>query len=143
MKRFLSGVLTILCAGALIAGAGASAIDAQKRATASAAQDTSAAGTAQTLDKASLDLLVPSTYEQYLSLVSADGISLRDGYIAVADGKNVYVYNGAEYTLYTHTGDVVQLEWGEGHLLYFLDENGTLSTMDCTADEPVAEAYGL
>lgn len=143
MKRFFSGVLTILCAGAFIAGAGASAIDAQKRATASAAQDTSAAGTAQTLDKASLELLVPSTYEQYLSLVSADGISLRDGYIAVADGKNVYVYNGAEYTLYTHTGDVVQLEWGEGHLLYFLDENGTLSTMDCTADEPVAEAYGL
>lgn len=141
MKRFFTGILTILCAGALLAGACTGLREAK---TAFAAQTDAAADTAEkTLTKDELSLLVPGSYEQYLPLSGANGIALRDGYIAAADGQGVYVYDGARYRLYEHNSEVVQLEWNEAHKLYFLDENGALYTMDCTADTLVAEDYGL
>ena len=135
MKRLLSGALTILCAGALCAGICAEGTAGQ---TAAADEGT---GAAVTLTDEDLELLVPASYEQYLSLTEADSVSVAGGYIAAADGSDVYVYDGTAYRRYEHTAEVVQLELNAAHVLYFLDESGNLYTVDCTAEALTAEIY--
>lgn len=80
---------------------------------------------------------MPDSYEQYLPLVSPADVSVTESFTAVADGKSVYLYNRetGEYTLFTHSADVTELQFS-GRTLYFLDKDMGLYTLG--ADNPAA-----
>lgn len=96
-----------------------------------------------TLDADDLQLLLPERYEQYLSLQTVSGISIKRGYIAVASADTLYIFNGQEYLTYQHSTNIAQLEFDDLLRLYFLDNNGNLYTMDCTQDTLMPEDEGI
>ena len=134
MKKFLLSLLSFICiSGVLLGSAGAiRAVNAE------AAQNEPV-----TLTKNELELMLPGSYEQYLHMNTVDGLAVRGNYVAVADGNIIYIYNGTQYRVYTHTAKVVQLEMTEEFLLYFLDQNGYMHTLDCTKEDLVALAQGF
>lgn len=99
-------------------------------------------GSEHSLGSEDLSLLMPSSYEQFLPMDSVSGISVSDGYIAVADGSSIYVYDGTEYRTFEHSVSVGQLEFDENHVLYFVDSNEDLFTLDCTQESPEETATG-
>lgn len=97
-------------------------------------------GTEYSLGSEDLSLLMPSSYEQFLPMDSVSGIAVSDGYIAVSDGSSIYMYDGTEYRTFGHSVSVVQIEFDGDHILYFIDSNTRLYTLDCT-QETLEETY--
>ncbi len=76
------------------------------------------------------ELLLPSTYEQYLPLVSPSSAAVNPSYTAIADGNLIYVYDryAKEYKTYEHSQNaeekrnlITKIEFSEDGKLYFLD----------------------
>lgn len=79
------------------------------------------------------ELFLPATYEQYLSLDNPSYVAMSERYLAVADGKTIYVYdrdNAADgYRKYTHNPsappDVVgKIQFTDDNRLYFSSPTG-------------------
>ena len=68
-------------------------------------------------------LVTPSTYEEYLSLTAPADVAATDGYIAIADGKNLFVFDKdhATWQKYVHENTIAKLHFGSRDQLYFLD----------------------
>lgn len=75
---------------------------------------------------------LPDSYEQYLPLDTVSDLSFRDGNIAVADGKELYVYNGMQYLRYEHTLPIEQVEFTTEGKIYFLDRGMSMYSVDYT-----------
>lgn len=69
-------------------------------------------------------LLSPTAYQHYLSLNAPSDAAANDGYIAIADGVTLYLYDRTErvYRAYTHQAKVTKLQFANDGALYFLDE---------------------
>ena len=76
-------------------------------------------------------LMLPTSYEEYLSLNAPSDIAVSENFFAVADGNEVYIYDRAEeeYHTYTHSfnndpflNTVAKLQFDEAENLYFLDQ---------------------
>lgn len=87
-------------------------------------------------------LISPQTYEEYLSLSSPSSSTVCEGYTAIADGKDIYVYDREEneYYRYTHTENVSKVQFDNWENLYFSDVSAeaklyTLSISALKADE--------
>ena len=73
-------------------------------------------------------LISPESYAQYLPLVAPTDIAVTANFTAIADGKNIYIYEGditnsdtlGVYHVYTHDSPVSQLAFDEENNLYFL-----------------------
>ena len=87
------------------------------------AEDPAAPAAATELTKENASLVLPSSYEQYLTLANPTDVAFSDNYIAIADGMNLYVYareNGSEYKLYTlSSGNIAKIGF-HGDDLYFV-----------------------
>lgn len=103
------------------------------------------AAQAPSADEGELSLLLPATYEQYLDLNAPSSVAATDGYIAVADGNTIYLYdrvNGGPYRTYTYreTSEVESLNFYETEgtvLLYFTANLGSstpIMHIDCGAE---------
>ena len=74
-------------------------------------------------------LISPADYRQYLPLSAPTSVAVTDEFTAIADGQNIYVYEGnitknaqGAYCVYTHDSAVSQLAFDEDNNLYFLSE---------------------
>ncbi len=76
-------------------------------------------------------LMLPTSYEEYLSLNAPSDIAVSENFFAVSDGNEVYIYDRAEekYHTYTHAynndpflNTVAKLQFDEAENLYFLDQ---------------------
>ncbi len=112
MKKIKATILTALACTAL-AISGTAGLFAQK--------DLAQANAQNALAPA--ELIAPSSYEQYLSLVSPTCVSVTEAFTAIADGNLLYVYDRAngEYLCYSeHTKKIESVQFdGDGNL-YFL-----------------------
>ncbi len=70
------------------------------------------------------ELVAPTSYEQYLALDKPKAVAATNGYLAIADGKSVYVFDQTDdvYREYTHTADVQKLAFDGNGNLYFLSD---------------------
>ena len=70
------------------------------------------------------ELVIPDSYEQYLSLTAPTDVSVTSDAVAIADGKSIHVFNRAlnVYRTYTHTSSVQKLTLDENGGLYFLSD---------------------
>lgn len=77
-------------------------------------------------------LIAPSSYEQYLSLSSPSHVAVTNGYTAIADENNVYVFDRAAgvYRQYEHSAKVTRLQFDSVNKLYFLDASTRLYTLN-------------
>ncbi len=87
------------------------------------AEDPAAPAAATELTKENASLVLPSSYEQYLTLANPTDVAFSDNYIAIADGMNLYVYareNGSEYKPYMlSSGNIAKIGF-HGDDLYFV-----------------------
>ena len=77
-------------------------------------------------------LLLPSTYQQYLTLSSPNDVAVNGNYTAIADENKIYLYDGqtGEYREYTHEEHgadlsrniITQLQFDSYGTLYFTDD---------------------
>lgn len=68
-------------------------------------------------------LVTPFSYEEYLSLTTPTDVAATDGYIAIADGNTLFVFD-KDRTLwqeYVHTNTITKLHFASRDELYFLD----------------------
>ena len=89
---------------------------------------TSRADTQPLLD----ELILPSSYKQYLALSSPKDVAVNTNYTAIADGNIIYLYDEQtqtynEYTHEAHGTDsskniITQLQFDEFGTLYFTDD---------------------
>lgn len=135
MKKVIIGLSFLICASGIFFGAGTANVS-------SLSINAEPTPTTVTLTANDFDLRLPESYAQYLPLSNVGGVAIHDGYIAVANGDTIYVYNGNEYLAYNHEAAVVQLQMNDESILYFLDENGNLHTMDCKQPKLTAEKEG-
>ena len=79
---------------------------------------------AASADAPAAELISPNSYEQYLSLNAPTAIASTEHYTAIADGKNIHVYDRAAnvYREYAHPEDVSQIAFDKADNLYFLSE---------------------
>ena len=77
-------------------------------------------------------LLSPSSYEEYLRLNDPSDVSVTDGYTAIADGTSIYVFDriAGVYKQYSHSKNVTKLQFSEANVLYFLDSENTLYSIN-------------
>lgn len=77
------------------------------------------------------NLFLPSSFEQYLSLTDPIDVSFSEDYIAIADGKNIHLYDREkeQYFLYSHPYDLSSLQFSE-KALFFSDRNAQLYQLD-------------
>ncbi len=68
------------------------------------------------------ELVAPTSYEQYLTLTSPQSVAASDGYLAIADGNTLFVYDKADglYREYLHDESVQKVEFDKDGNLYFL-----------------------
>ena len=85
------------------------------------------------------ELILPSSYEQYLPLSEPSDVSVTENYTAIADGSRIYVYDrrAGEYRCYEHTANedesnnkITKLQFSETGELYFLDVSLFLYSLD-------------
>lgn len=85
------------------------------------------------------ELLIPNSYQQYLSLLAPTDVSVSEKYTAIADGNVIYFYNvqQGEYVKYEHTANtdttkniITKLQFADDGLLYFLDASTFLYKID-------------
>lgn len=74
----------------------------------------------------SASLFLPTSYEQYLHLNAPTDAAFCEDKIAIADGKNLYVYDGEEYGVYEHADTVTKIAFSGDGILYFADGTGAL-----------------
>lgn len=76
------------------------------------------------------DLLAPTTYQQYLPLLSPSSVAACTAYTAIADGESIYVYFATHdrYVRYVHTTTVSKLQF-RGETLYFTDRDAKLHSL--------------
>ncbi len=70
------------------------------------------------------ELIAPTSYEQYLALLDPKDVAATNGYLAIADGNKLYVFDeeACLYREYTHAALIQKIDFdGEGNL-YFLSE---------------------
>ena len=84
--------------------------------------DTEAASTLLTRESA--ELFLPSSYEEYLPLKTPSSMAMNDDYIAVADGKLLYLYDreAEQYNVYEHTktpNDIAKLQFTDSGRLFY------------------------
>lgn len=112
----------------------------------SLAQNTASAETNATIPEAQTQLLLPSTYEQYLDLTTPTDVAICEDYTAIADGNVIYVYDKADgaYRKYVHEyntedpskNNITKLQFDEEGNLYFLDVMFLHSLAPDTLDHP-------
>ncbi len=71
-----------------------------------------------------------------LPFQSLTGVAATTGYTAVSSGSTLYLYNhehGEVWQEYAHSHEVMQLRFGEGDALYFLDAQSKLYTLSLAA----------
>ena len=81
-------------------------------------------------DTPNTQLIAPQSYQQYLPLIAPTAVSVTSGCTAIADGKNIYLYEGeildgtttVKYRVYTHDNPITQLAFDEDGNLYFLSK---------------------
>ena len=68
-------------------------------------------------------LIAPSSYEEYLSLTAPTDVAATDGYVAIADGKTLFVFDKDNnlWQEYVHSNPITKLHFGSRDELYFLD----------------------
>ena len=127
LKRMIAGALLLsLAVCALPAGA-----DARAEAAAQAP-----------VTSENAELFLPAGYEQYLPLDAPTDAAFSDAYIAVADGKSLYVYDrlAGEYACYTHSYSISKIGFAGDGTLYFSDIEAYLYSFD--AQTMTAERTG-
>ena len=82
--------------------------------------------------KPQTQLISPTSYQQYLSLTNPSSTSVTEEYTAIADGENIYIYDGAtgNYRKYEHTQNVTKVQFSDDDKLYFLDGGIQLHSLD-------------
>ena len=68
-------------------------------------------------------LVTPSSYEEYLSLSTPADVAATDGYVAIADGNTLYLFDKDRnlWQEYIHLGTITKVAFGSRDTLYFLD----------------------
>ena len=79
------------------------------------------------------ELLIPSTYQQYLALNSPKDVAINENFTAIADGNIIYLYDETDevYRKYAHeyhtanasSNDISKLQFDAAGNLYFLDKH--------------------
>lgn len=99
----------------------------------------------QTTDETETDathLLVPTSYEQYLTLTDPSDVAVTEDYTAIADENAIYVYDRADgiYRKYLHEvngtpekNKVTKLQFDDADNLYFIDASTYLYRIVSTA----------
>ena len=96
---------------------------------------------AEDLTRESAELFLPESYEEYLPLQNPSYAAMNDDYIAVADGKLLYLYDreAGEYSVHEHkktTNDIVKLQFTDDGRLFF-SAGAALLEYDFDAGEEV------
>ena len=70
------------------------------------------------------ELVTPTSYEQYLALNAPDSVAATEGYLAIADGNTLYVFDRADnvYRRYEHAAPIQKVEFDGSGNLYFVSE---------------------
>ena len=78
------------------------------------------------------ELLIPSTYQQYLALNSPKDVAINENFTAIADGNIIYLYDETDeiYRKYTHDKHgvdssknvITQIQFDQSGNLYFTDD---------------------
>lgn len=121
MRKICATIISLLTLSAIVLPTAADAF-AVKNATARAqtAQE-------QTTENG---LVAPPSYKEYLQLKEPACVAVCENYTAIADGNDIYLYDGAdnEYRKYTHTvnaelsqNNINQMQFDSEENLYFLD----------------------
>lgn len=108
-----------------------------------------AEGEPLSISEENAELLLPTSYEQYLPLDNPAYIAMNDEYIAVADRFSMYVYDrgAAEYSVYHHiVGDVAaevaisKMQFTDEGELFFRDNLSNLYRYDFeTGDSEIVD----
>ncbi len=78
------------------------------------------------------ELVVPSTYEEYLPLISPTDVAVSENHTAIADGNRIYIYDRAteEYEVFQHEksgiatqDEVKKLQFASNGKLYYADSS--------------------
>lgn len=94
-------------------------------------------------------LVVPASYEEYLSLNAPSDTAVCEDYTAIADGNAVYLFDRADgvYRKYEHTlntdeakNKVTKLQFDENDNLYFLDASTYLYRLNETTFDELESA---
>ena len=127
MKRFLAAILSVC----LLSSATASGFFSAYAEGAESSELYRNERISSEYEQASADeLILPSSYEQYLPLSAPSDVSVTENYTAIADGSRIYVYDrrAGEYRCYEHTANedesnnkITKLQFSETGELYFLD----------------------
>ncbi len=136
MKRFLAAILSVcLLSSATVSGffsayaEGAESSELYRKERISSEYEQASAD----------ELILPSSYEQYLPLSEPCDVSVTENYTAIADGSRIYVYDrrAGEYRCYEHTANedesnnkITKLQFSETGELYFLDVSLFLYSLD-------------
>lgn len=70
------------------------------------------------------ELVTPNSYEQYLDLNTPCDVATTQGYLAIADGNTLYLFDKADnvYRQYEHTAPIQKVEFDGRGNLYFISE---------------------
>ena len=73
-------------------------------------------------------LFLPGSYEEYLPLEYPTDAAMSEGYIAVADGNTLYLFDREKgaYTAYEHKSTLSEVQFTEDGRLFFNDQNAQL-----------------
>lgn len=68
------------------------------------------------------ELVTPTSYEQYLALNAPSAVAATEGYLAIADGNVLYVFDRADnvYRRYEHAAPIQNVEFDGNGNLYFV-----------------------
>ncbi len=97
-------------------------------------------------------LFLPGSYEQYLELSAPADAAVSEHYLAVADGKNIYIYDreaGGSYRVYTHLPGssmpitISKIQFTEDERLYFADSAQEFYELDLRSLTPSSRLLSL
>ena len=139
MRKIKRTILSILSVGAVVF-TGAAALCAQNSPLIASAAKRNAPPVTE--------LISPLAYEEYLQLETPLDVALTGNYTAISDADTVYLFNRAEnrYYEYAHGKKVTKLQFDGNEILYFLDEDMMLHTLDpqkLTDGEPCATSLSF
>ncbi len=102
------------------------------------AEDPAAPAAATELTKENASLVLPSSYEQYLTLANPTDVAFSDNYIAIADGSYLYVFSRANgtYSRYKQPDGTIAKLGFHGDDLYFvvLGASNSFYRFDCSGN---------
>lgn len=90
-------------------------------------------------------MLVPVSYEEYLSLNAPMDVAATDSHVAIADGESIFLFNRAKgiWQEYQHGSSVTKLHFSGRDELYFLDGNTNAVYVLDAAEPTAATATGV